>query len=212
MRTLVVGSGSLTDYSLLKERFNWADLVIAADGGAIHLHKAKLKPHVLLGDFDSVSDEVLKIIQREKSIEILSFPAKKDYTDMELAIDLALQRGASEFVIMGASGTRLDHTISNIHMLYMLLERNIPGCIEDDNNQVYLIKDRISLKKQEGRKVSLLAISDCVRGLTTSGLSYPLEEAVLSLGRSLGVSNEFCEEYATITIKEGLLLVLISND
>jgi thiamine pyrophosphokinase len=131
---------------------------------------------------------------------------------MELAINLAAERGASEVVILGGSGSRLDHTLANIMLLSNLLNRGIKGCLEDANNRIYLIRDRIAVKKQDNRKVSLLSLSPAVEGLTTKGLEYKLENAVLKFGSSFGISNEFIEETAEITIKKGLLLVFVSKD
>ncbi|MCX7771521.1 MAG: thiamine diphosphokinase [Clostridia bacterium] len=211
MRALIVGSGDLTDKGLLHTRHQWADRVIAADGGAKHLLKAGLKPHILLGDFDSLARELLEKI-KESETEILSFPTKKDFTDMELAIDLAIERGAEELVILGASGSRLDHTLANIFLLTGLTEKGIKACLEDSHNQIFAIKDEIRIQKQENRKVSLVALSPTVEGLSTQGLAYPLSDATLRMGVSLGVSNEFEADEAVVSIKKGLLLVFVSKD
>lgn len=212
MKALIVGSGSISNVELLKDRHAWADLVIAADGGAFHLMKSSLLPHVLVGDFDSLPASVLKEIRVHNDVEILTFPVKKDYTDLELAINLAIERGATELVIMGASGSRLDHTTANILLLNNLLEKGIKGCIEDENNQIYLIQDALTIKKQDNRKVSLLSLTPTVEGLTTKGLSYALCNATLKFGSSRGISNEFLEDIASITLKKGLLLVFLSKD
>jgi thiamine pyrophosphokinase len=212
MRALVVGSGIVSDPELLRSRYEWADLVIAADGGAETLMQKGLKPHVVLGDFDSLDEAVLEKVKLDETIEILSFPVKKDYTDMDLAVDLAASRGASDIVIMGGSGTRLDHTFSNVMLLYTLLQKGIKGCLEDANNRIYLIKDTITVKRDDDRKVSLLPMTPTVEGVTTKGLEYPLKDAAWEIGRSLGVSNEFIEDEAVISIKKGLLLVFLSKD
>lgn len=211
MKVLIVASGSIKNDRCLIERYKWADLVIAADGGAMHLLRAGLTPHIVLGDFDSVSSEDFKRI-RELDPEIVEYPAKKDYTDMELAINIAVEKGAREIVLFGATGTRLDHTMANVFLLYGLLQKGIKGCIEDENNIIYLVDDSITIKKQENRKVSLLSLPPCANGLSTKGLLYPLKDFKLDFGVSLGVSNEFIEDTATITLKKGLLLVFVSKD
>lgn len=212
MKVLIVGSGSLKDPELLKKHHEGADWVIAADGGAFHLHKAGLAPDVLLGDFDSIPASILEEIRQQNHSEIMTFPTNKDFTDMELALNSAVERGADEIVILGACGSRLDHTTTNIHLLYKLLTKGIRGYIEDDNNRIYLIKDKLTIKKQDNRKVSLLPLPPHVSGLTTSGLSYPLSDATLAFGTGRGISNEFSEDTATVTLKEGLLLVFVSKD
>lgn len=211
MKALVVGSGSLSDFELLKKHHVWADLVIAADGGALHLRKAGLMPHVLLGDFDSVPAAILEEIRASKT-EILTFPADKDFTDLELAINLAWERGATEMVMMGASGSRLDHTTANVHLLYSLLKKGIKGYIEDEHNRIYLIDQSLEIKKQENRKVSLLPLPPRVTGITTCGLAYSLADATMDFGTGRGISNEFSDSTALITVKEGLLLVFVSRD
>ena len=212
MKTLIVGSGSLFDGNLLKKYHQWADLVIAADGGQEHLRKAGLNSHILLGDFDSIDNAELEEIKAKKSSELITFPKEKDYTDLELAINLAIERGATNIVLLGACGTRLDHTTANIHLLYKLLENNIDGYIEDEHNRIYLINKTLTIKKQDGYKVSILPLPPFAGGVTTKGLSYELYDAKLVFGTGRGISNEFCDETAIISLKEGLLLVIISRD
>lgn len=212
MKTLIVGSGSLFDEKLLVKHHQWADLVIVADGGQMHLRKAGLGSDILLGDFDSIDEAELAEIKAHNSSELITFPKDKDYTDLELAMNLAIERGASEIVILGASGTRLDHTTANIHLLYKLLENNIKGYIEDEHNRIYLINKTLSIKKQDGYKVSVLPLPPYAGGVTTKGLSYELSDATLVFGTGRGISNEFCDETAIVSLKKGLLLVFVSKD
>lgn len=212
MKILIVGSGNLFDENLLIRYYQWADVVFAADGGQMHLKKAGLCSDVLLGDFDSIDVSELARIKAHNSEELIAFPKDKDYTDLELAIDLAIERGASEIVLLGASGTRLDHTTANIHLLYKLAENNIKGYIEDEHNRIYLVKESLEIKKQDNYKVSILPLPPFADGVSTKGLSFELSEAKLTFGTGLGISNEFCDEKATISVKEGLLLVFISRD
>ncbi|MGI6122845.1 MAG: thiamine diphosphokinase [Acetivibrionales bacterium] len=212
MKTLIVGSGSVSDESLLIRYHQWADLVIAADGGQMHLKKAGLNSHVLLGDFDSINASELAEIKAHNSVELITFPKDKDYTDLELAINLAIERGASKIVLLGASGTRLDHTTANIHLLYKLVENNIEGYIEDEHNRIYLINKALTIEKQADCKVSILPLPPLAKGVSTKGLTYKLFEADLPFGIGLGISNEFSEQTATISVKDGLLLVFISKD
>lgn len=212
MKILIVGSGSLFDESLLIRYHQWADVVIAADGGQMHLKRADLCSDVLLGDFDSIGKAELAEIKDNSNSELITFPKDKDYTDLELAINLAIERGASEIVILGASGTRLDHTTANIHLLYKLSENNIKGYIEDEHNRIYLVKNSITIKKQKDYKISILPLFPFADGVSTKGLSYKLSDAKLSFGTGQGISNEFCDKTATISVKEGLLLVFVSRD
>ena len=127
---------------------------------------------------------------------------------METAADM----GADEICILSATGSRLDHSVGNILILSSLLERNIKGWIEDDNNRVYLTGGRMELERLDNWKVSLISLSPEVRGLTTEGLFYPLKDYTLKRGSSLGISNEFVSETAVVSFDKGLLMVILSRD
>lgn len=211
MKGVIVCGGTVSDYKLMARYLEDADFVIAADSGADRLKCMGVTPDVLTGDFDSISEEDYAGLDAT-GIEILRFPVEKDMTDSELAIELALDRGCDEIILLGALGTRLDHSLSNIYLLKKLIDRGVRGMIADEHNEVYLTGSSITLKRDGDMKLSLLPLSGSVRGVTTYGLYYPLKDAVLETGSSLGVSNEFIEDTATVTITEGLLLVIKSRD
>ena len=96
--------------------------------------------------------------------------------------------------------------------MYKIVEHNIKGYIEDEHNRIYLVKNSLSIKKQDGYKVSILPLPPYAGGVTTKGLAYELTDARLVFGTGLGISNEFCDETATISLKEGLVLVFVSRD
>lgn len=212
MKTLIMGNGSGVNDELIEKYFVWADFVIAADGGLLHLRRAGFVPDVLLGDFDSIPDALLQDIKVQKDVELVQFPPNKDYTDLELAIDLAIERNTSQLVILGATGTRLDHTTANIHLLYKLIKNDITGYLEDTHNRIYLIDKEIVIDRKAGCKVSILPLPPFANGVSTEGLSYELKNADLAFGTGLGISNEFNDEKARISVKEGLLLIFISRD
>lgn len=211
MKALVVGSGRLDDLALLKRRYQEADLVIAADGGAQYLHTAGLSPDVLVGDFDSISEATLEEFRLNKNVDVTAWPREKDYTDLELALTVAVQKGATEVNILGGVGSRLDHTLANVFLLNMLLQKGIPASVEDSCNRISLTDKSITIKKQENWKVSLLSVSAEVTHVTTSGLQYPLKDQTLLFGSSFGVSNEFIEDQAIISFEKGLLLVMLTS-
>lgn len=211
MTAVIVCNGSMEDCDLLKERFKGSGLVIGVDGGAAHLRRLGIIPDVMVGDFDSIKKDDFDYF-KGLSVEILEFPAKKDKTDTEIAVELVIERGFKDIVFVGGTGSRLDHSLSNIFMLKKLLESGARGTIVDKHNEITLIDSRVELKKEKGVKVTLLSLTDKTEGVTTKGLSYALENADLELGSSRGVSNEFTEEDALITIKSGLLLVIKSRD
>lgn len=211
MDVLIVGSGSVESPELLQQTASLAQLLICADGGARHFSQAEITPHVVLGDFDSIDADLLHAYERE-GVELVKYPARKDYTDMELAVDYAAERGATRVFIMGAIGSRIDHSLSNLQLLHKLLEKGIRGVILNENNRVYLFQDKIRINRMEGYKLSLLPATFVVEGVTTEGLAWPLFNYTMRMGTGIGISNEFSEETATIRISSGRLYVILSRD
>lgn len=211
MTGVIICGGSIRDYKYMGRYLEGADIVIAVDSGAAHIESLKAVPDLLTGDFDSISQSDYDSLT-DSGVETLRFPVEKDKTDSELAVELAMERGCSTVVLLGALGTRLDHSLSNVYLLKKLLERGVKGIIADEHNEVYLTDSCITLGMEAGAKLSLLPISGCVKGVTTQGLYYPLKDATLEIGSSWGVSNEFVNEAATVTVTDGLLLVIKSRD
>jgi thiamine pyrophosphokinase len=165
----------------------------------------------LLGDFDSISKSDWDKFS-ENGTEIIRYPSEKDMTDSELAVEIAMERGCTKVILLGAVGSRLDHSLSNIFLLKKLADRNCEGLIADDKNEIRLIRDRIELKREAGVFLTLLPMDGNAVGVSTDGLRYPLHDAVLEMGSSWGVSNEFSEDTALVTVREGYLLVILSRD
>ncbi|MCX7921877.1 MAG: thiamine diphosphokinase [Clostridia bacterium] len=211
MTAIVVCNGSVSDYSYYKRFFDKAGLIICADGGAAHLKRFGITPHILLGDFDSISQEDLRYFESQGT-EIMKFPAEKDMTDTELAVEIAIDKGCKTIIFIGALGTRFDHSMSNIFMLRRILSRGVRGIIVNESNEITLIQDKIELQKEEGIKITLLPLSDKVKGVTTKGLYYPLNNATIEMGSTWGVSNEFVDAKAEVSITDGLLLVIKARD
>lgn len=211
MNAIVAGSGDMESVELLQKAAENSQLLICADGGARHFQKAGIIPDVLLGDLDSIDPELFNDYLKS-GVKIVKFPAQKDYTDMELALDYAVEQGASRIFILGAAGTRLDHTLSNLQLLHKLLDAGVDGIIINDNNEIHLTQDRIDLEKKEGFKVSLVPATGTVEGVTTSGLAYPLTDFTMKMGTGIGISNEFISETAGVRIKKGRLYIILARD
>lgn len=139
---------------------------------------------------------------------------EKDYTDTDIALQLAIKLKSSNITIIGALGKRMDHAISNIHILKYALEAKIPCQILDIHNRIYLVKDNLTIYKNNvyGKYISFIPLTTEVEGITLKGFRYPLENGSLSIGLSLGVSNEIIEDIATIELKKGILIVIESRD
>ena len=211
MTGLVMCSGSVKNYEYIRKYIKRADIIICADGGAEHLGKLGITPDILVGDFDSITEARLDAMIKAGA-EVVRFPAEKDTTDTELAIGLAADRGCDEVILLGATGTRLDHTLANIFLLRQLLDAGKSGFIADENNEIRLTGSKITLTRERDSRISLVPVGGRVTGVTTEGMYYPLKNATLEFGTTWGVSNEFLSDTASVTVTEGLLLVMESWD
>ena len=188
--------------------------IIAGDRGLEALYQLKIIPNHVVGDFDSVSPEILEFYKRQPQIIFHTFNSEKDNTDTDIALKLAIQMKSSKITILGALGKRMDHALANIHILKDALEANIPCQIIDKHNRIYLINKQVELEKDKvyGKYISLVPLTSTVEGLTLTGFKYPLNKYNLPIGTSLGISNEMIEDRAHIEIEKGILIVIESKD
>ncbi|SHJ95283.1 thiamine diphosphokinase [Paramaledivibacter caminithermalis] len=214
MRYIIVSNGRISDYSFYKNIFNTSDYIICADGGAKHLIEMNVIPNVIIGDLDSI-DKEHKQIYIEKKVKFYKFPSDKDATDTELALDFALSNKPSEIILLGAIGSRMDHSIANITLLKKILDNGIRGKVINENNEIHMLNDEfneIILYGEENDYISIIPLSYKVKGITILGAKFPLKDAEIPIGSSLGISNEFNNDGVRIKIKEGLLLVIKARD
>ncbi|WP_308634314.1 thiamine diphosphokinase [Paenibacillus silvisoli] len=208
-RIIIFTGGRLGRWAL--ELIRPGDVLIGADAGALFLIEHGLRPDIALGDFDSVTPEQLSFI-REKSGETLDYdPIDKDYTDTELAWRLALSKQPKELLLLGALGTRFDHSLANVHLLRMP-QHGTQAKIRDERNCIHLVSDRLALVDEGFTYVSLLPLSEKVTGITLTGFQYPLQDATLEIGQSLGISNKLLGSEGLIEVRQGMLLVIQSRD
>jgi thiamine pyrophosphokinase len=190
------------------------DLLIGVDGGAVALLDAGLTPKLAIGDFDTIGEAgVVRLA--EAGVEIAQFPAEKDATDTEIALETALRFGPKEIVLYGALGTRMDHTLANLHLLWKAHRSGVWTSIESGQNRIVLLSETFpshTVERDRFDYVSLLPLSQRVTGVTLTGFVYPLHDAVLEMGSSLGVSNQLTGARGTVTIDGGALLVISSTD
>lgn len=213
MNTLIVTGGTI-DEKFLKKYLseNKFDKLIAVDKGLEILSKLQIKPNYIIGDFDSVNCDVL---EQYKNIEIpiTYLKPEKDFTDTHMAIKLANEIGSKNITIIGAIGTRIDHSLANIHVLKETLDNNVQAKLVNENNEIMLINKETVIKKNGNFKyVSIIPLTSKVTGVTLRGFKYLLENATLNIGESIGVSNEQVEDKATIEIKEGIAILIFSKD
>ncbi len=188
-----------------------ASRVVGVDGGCRHLWAMGVLPHVAVGDMDSIPPDLLAIYH-EQGVTLHLHPPKKDATDLELALQLALEAPAARITLLGATGGRLDHTLANLFLLSRCLERGIPACVMDADQSIHLTDAALELRGRVGETISLMPVTPEVHGLTLTGLEYPLHEASLRFGTTWGMSNVFARETATVRLREGRILVFHLHD
>jgi len=169
-----------------------------------------LHPDLILGDFDSSDNEYLEHY-KNLGIKMERYPKDKDKTDSHLCILKALDF-SHEIILIGATGSRLDHTMANISLLKLGLDKGVDIYIADSQNEIYLINKSITIKGKPGELFSLLPISQSVEGICVYGAKYELNEAVMEIGDPYGTSNLFKKENVNIKIRSGYLLVIKSKD
>lgn len=215
-RCLIITGGSI-QYEFLQEYMKQScfDLIIAVDGGLKAAICCNIMLDVLIGDFDTIEAETLKhYVKEHPDMKVVRLNPEKDLSDTQSAMEYALKEGVTEIEIVGGVGTRVDHSLANIHVLKKALDQGVTACIVNETNRIYLIKDHVAVSQSESKKpfLSLIPLTTKVTGLTLSGFKYPLQNHTLEIGDSLGISNEIISEDAYITMNEGILIVIESMD
>ena len=210
MNAVIVANGLPADPACDRRHIKQGDLVIAADGGAAYCRKLGITPAVVIGDMDSIDRNTEKTLISEHT-EIIRHPPHKDATDLELAIRLALERGARSLVILGALGGRWDMSVGNLFLLALPELREIPVKVIDGNQEISLLtgKNSAIFKGKPGDTLSLLPAGQNVEGVTLEGLEYPLEKATLTFGSSRGTSNILRGDTATVSMESGTLICVL---
>lgn len=214
MKTLIVSGGNVEE-ELLNEIYsnNKFDNIIASDRGLEVLDKQGITPNYIIGDFDSIDRKILDKYINNKNIKIRRLNPEKDYTDTHMALKLGVEIESKEIIILGGLGTRIDHMLANIHILKEALENGIECKIVDSRNEIQLINKKTILKIDKNYKyISLIPLTTKAEGITLKGLKYPLSNATLEIGHSIGVSNEQFEDNAIIDLKAGILILIKSKD
>lgn len=210
-RCVVLSAGLFRDPEILRRLLRKEDWFVAADGG-LRLAKAlDVQPDLLVADFDSVEESSAASLAA--GAEVVRLPVEKDCTDTLAAVQIALKRGYRNFLLLGCTGGRLDHTLANIAVLQYLLENGTNAQLADENNLLRLVKPgHYTIPSQNGYKLSLLPYAGNVEGVTLRGAAYPLRDATLTTAFPLGVSNEFVDEAVEISFTQGILMIFLSKD
>ncbi|WP_106767752.1 thiamine diphosphokinase [Paenibacillus faecalis] len=209
-RVLIFTGGNLS--TQLLEVIQNDDYIIGADRGALFLIENGIKPHISVGDFDSISSDQLHTVTSMSGKVIQCDPIDKNLTDTELAFDVALELAPAEIMLLGGTGTRIDHTLANIHMLLRGVQHHVQCSMLDEHNHVTLTGSTCNVEDRGFTYVSLLPLTPEVTGINLEGFQYPLHNATLKIGQSLGISNRLAGSTGTVKIEGGLLLIIQSKD
>ncbi len=209
MRAVIISGGNFLNKEKFFAEYNSDDFVVCADSGLEFAHFLKIKPDLIVGDLDSVDMEVVKLYN---NIEIVKFPAEKNYTDTELAIEEAIKRGFRDLILLCATGSRLDHTLANIFLVKKYYQMGVHIDIIDDNNVVKIITGNYSVKNISNAYVSLLPLDEEIYGLSLEGFKYNVDEIDVKSGSTLCISNEILNDVGTVKINKGFALLFVSND
>ncbi|HSF83127.1 MAG TPA: thiamine diphosphokinase [Anaerolineales bacterium] len=209
-RAVIFANGMLQNPERVRQAIHPGDLLIAADGGAQHCLALGLTPAVVIGDFDSLSEQELQDLKTQ-SVQMIRHPAHKDFTDLELALQHVQELGMQEVLILGALGARWDQTIANLLLPISAGLSSLQISILDGHQEVFILRpDRqVQILGEVGDTLSLIPLCGDVQGVVTQGLQYPLSNETLFFGATRGISNVFTAERVSISLASGSLLCVI---
>lgn len=204
-RCVLIGAGEMkiTQLSLEED-----DFVIAVDGGLDHCKRLQIRPNLLVGDFDSVESDLT-----EYRGELIKLPCEKDDTDMIFAIKEGMKRGYNDFLLYGATGGRLDHTIANIQTLIFINSMHAKGMILDDKLEIQVLTNHNTITFGKERKgiLSVFSLDAESKGVNITGMKYELADATIHSNFPIGVSNEFIGEPGSVSVEDGTLLLICQD-
>lgn len=206
MKGLIISGGNRVRRETLLENIK-DKYIVVADGGIKNLVGTDIIPDEVLGDFDSIDEEGKSFIEKN-NIKIEKYPSRKDFTDTELCLEVLLKKGADDIIILGATGTRLDHMFSSMFLLERLKKESVAGKFIDDYNEVsFISNETVEVKKNKYKYLSIVPVSKEVC-LTLKGTEYEVENLKFNRFTTIAVSNEVKDEVAKIEIDgEGFLIL-----
>lgn len=206
-RCVIVSGAGISDYDRINAYLRPDDYFIFCDGGLRHLRGLRAAPNLVVGDFDSHE-------KPEGGAEVIALPREKDDTDTVYAAREAVRRGFDDFLLLGAAGGRIDHTLGNLSLLLWLDGQGKTALLADDYSDMRIVSREEVYIPDDCAYFSLLNISGTARGITVTGAKYPLEGGEIRCDYQYGISNEVLPgETAAVSVQEGrLLLVRIFRD
>lgn len=211
MRAIIISGGKAPSKELLLSYIKEDDMLIGVDKGCNTFYEYDIIPNLILGDFDSAKKEYIEEFIK-KGVKLEKYNPEKDYTDTHLGYIKAKENGADEIIMFGVTGTRLDHTLANLGILFMALKDKIKLEIIDDNNRIFLIDKKTTFKGKEGELISFHALSNVVKNINIIGAKYSLKNYDMTLLEPRAICNEFLDKDITISFDEGIIMVIFPID
>lgn len=201
-RCVIIGGAGIRDYQAIWEYLDPDDFNIFCDSGLFHQEALGVKPHLIVGDFDSHEDPHL-------NVETIVLPREKDDTDTVYAVKEAVRRGFDDFLLLGVAGGRLDHTLGNLSILLSLHAQGKRALLVDDWSEMEVVGREPAYIDGCFPFFSLLNISGTAQGITIEDAKYPLRDAEIPCTYQYGVSNEVLPgRRARVSVGEGELLLI----
>lgn len=214
-RTMIVSGGMIQEeFVAAKLKESKYDVLIGVDRGVEFLYRNHIKPDYIVGDFDSLSEEIVQFYQENTDVFIRKFNPEKDFSDTEIAVRQAMELNCEEIILLGATGNRIDHVLANIQVLTIPHKEGIHAEIIDQNNRIYLIENEAILEKSKmyGKYFSVFPLDRCIEKFSITGARYPLHNHRLCPYDSLCVSNQAQEEKVQITFSEGIVILIEAKE
>jgi thiamine pyrophosphokinase len=206
-RVVIFANGNLPNIDKARSILRDDDTIICADGGSRHAFLMDLKPALVIGDMDSAETAHLQKLQRDGT-SIEPFPSDKNETDLELAIQRAVELGPNEIIIVAGLGGRLDQTLANIALLSDAQLATFNPKLDDGVEEIFFCRSQVEVFGGSGDIVSLVPWGAPVHHIQTQGLRWGLNDETLYPVKTRGISNEMTADAASISIGSGLLLII----
>lgn len=214
-KCILIGAGDFTYKSGQSAFITGDDYLIAVDGGYAHCEHMGIIPDLIVGDMDSLTDDLqekIESIRRANPEKVCKLPCEKDDTDMLYALKQGLAKGYRKFVLYGSLGGRIEHTIANVQCLLYLKTKDAFGIMEDEKCSLFLLQNEtMHFPKEKTGFFSLFALQKQALGVTIRGMKYPLTNAAVTEDFPIGISNEFIGQEAFVTVEDGVVLAIISK-
>ena len=205
-RIIIFANGDLPNLEKARALLRDDDFIIAADGGTRHVLALGRTPNIIIGDLDSATFDLRPLT--EKGTQIIRYPRDKNETDLELAIQHALNLNPEQIIILAALGGRLDQTLGNIALISNLQPATCNLKLDNGIEEVFFCRDKAKVTGVSGDIVSLIPWQGEVTGVVTTDLKWPLQNETLYPQKTRGISNEMTSGTATVQITSGLLLIV----